>query len=186
MDYGERNGYAPLRATIAHVLGSQGLQTRPESILITAGSQQAISLVAQLLLKAGDTILVESPTYSIALDLFRALGFHIVGVPVDAQGMRVDGLEKLLQRHHPKLVYTIPNFNNPTGTCLSGIRRRQVIALADRYNLPILEDDFVGDLPLRGPRPAGLESARPWRPGDLHQHFFEDADARPAGGLHRG
>ena len=161
LDYGERNGYAPLRESITHILASQGLQTRPENILITAGSQQALSLVSQLLLKPGDIILVESPTYSGALDLFRALGFKVVGIPVDGQGMQVDGLEKLLQQHHPKLIYTIPNFHNPTGTCLNGPRRRQLLVLADRYNVPILEDDFVGDLRYEGRTQPALKALDP-------------------------
>jgi GntR family transcriptional regulator / MocR family aminotransferase len=90
LDYGEPNGHAPLRETITHILASQGLQTRSENVLITAGSQQALSLVSQLLLKPGDVIMVESPTYSGALDLFHSLGFKVVGVPVDRQGMQVE------------------------------------------------------------------------------------------------
>jgi GntR family transcriptional regulator/MocR family aminotransferase len=161
LDYGESNGYAPLRATIAHVLASQGLQARAENILITAGSQQALSLVSQILLKPGDTILVESPTYGGALDLFRALNFVIVDIPMDEHGMQVDGLEKLLQQHHPKLIYTIPNFHNPTGTCLNSSRRRELIVLADRYNVPILEDDFVGDLRYDGRTQPSLKALDP-------------------------
>ncbi len=161
LDYGESNGYAPLRSTIAHVLASQGLQARPENILITAGSQQAISLVSQLLLKPGDTILVESPTYGGALELFRALNLTIVGIPVDRQGMQVEILERLLQQHHPKLIYTIPNFHNPTGTCLSTSRRHELIVLADRYNVPILEDDFVGDLRYDGRTQPSLKALDP-------------------------
>src|SRR5512138_2356073 len=161
LDYGERNGHAPLRESIAHILASQGIQTRPENILITAGSQQAISLVAQFLLKPGDTILVESPTYSGVLELFRALSFQVVGIPVDGQGMQVDRLEPLLQQHHPKLIYTIPNFHNPTGTCLNSARRRQLIVLADRYNVPILEDDFVGDLRYEGRAQPALKALDP-------------------------
>src|SRR5512147_1726495 len=161
LDYGERNGHGPLRESITHILASQGLQTRSENILITAGSQQALSLVSQLLLKPGDVILVESPTYSGALDLFRALDFRIVGIPVDGQGMQVDELEKLLQQHHPKLIYTIPNFHNPTGTCLNGSRRRQLLVLADRYNVPILEDDFVGDLRYEGRTQPTLKALDP-------------------------
>jgi GntR family transcriptional regulator/MocR family aminotransferase len=161
LDYGERNGYGPLRESITHILASQGLQTRPENILITAGSQQALSLVSQVLLVPGDVILVESPTYSGALDLFRALGFKVVGVPVDDQGMQVDGLEKLLQQHHPRLIYTIPNFHNPTGTCLNSARRRQLLVLADRYNVPILEDDFVGDLRYEGRTQPALKALDP-------------------------
>ena len=161
MDYGERNGYAPLRAGITHILASQGLQTRPENVLITAGSQQAISLVSQTLLKPEDVILVESPTYSIAMELFRTLGFRLVGVPMDNQGMQVEKLEKLLQQHHPKLIYTIPNFHNPTGTCLNSARRRQLIVLADRYNVPILEDVFVGDLRYEGRAQPSLKALDP-------------------------
>jgi GntR family transcriptional regulator/MocR family aminotransferase len=161
LEYGEHSGYAPLRSTLAHVLASQGLQARPENILITAGSQQALALVSQLLLKAGDVILVESPTYAGALDLFRALSLKIVGIPIDERGMQVEKLEKLLQQHRPKLIYTIPNFQNPTGTCLSGQRRRQLIALADRYNVPILEDDFVGDLRYQGRAQPALKALDP-------------------------
>lgn len=161
LGYGESNGYGPLRETIAHVLASQGLQARPENILITAGSQQALSLVSQLLLKPGDTILVESPTYGGALELFRAVNFSVVGIPMDKQGMQVENLEKLLQQHHPKLIYTIPNFHNPTGTCLSSARRRELIVLADRYNVPILEDDFVGDLRYDGRAQPSLKALDP-------------------------
>ncbi|MCC7119479.1 MAG: PLP-dependent aminotransferase family protein [Anaerolineales bacterium] len=158
LEYGERSGYAPLREGITHILASQGLQTNPESILITAGSQQAIFLVAQVLLKPNDVILVENPTYSVALDLFRALGFQIIGIPMDSQGMLVDQLEKLLQQYHPRLIYTIPNFHNPTGACLSSPRRRQLIMLAERYNVPILEDDFVGDLRYDGHAQPSLKA----------------------------
>jgi Transcriptional regulators containing a DNA-binding HTH domain and an aminotransferase domain (MocR family) and their eukaryotic orthologs len=161
LDYGEPNGHGPLRETITHILASQGLQTRSENVLITAGSQQALSLVSQLLLKPGDVILVESPTYSGALDLFRALNFEVVGIPMDSQGMQVEALEKLLQQHHPKLIYTIPNFHNPTGTCLSTQRRHQLIILADRYNMPILEDDFVGDLRYEGRNQPALKALDP-------------------------
>lgn len=161
LDYGERSGYGPLRESISHILASQGLHTQSENILITAGSQQALSLVSQLLLNPGDVILVESPTYSGALDLFRALGFKVVGIPVDTQGMQVEALEKLLQQYHPKLIYTIPNFHNPTGTCLTSARRRQLLILADRYNVPILEDDFVGDLRYEGRTQPALKALDP-------------------------
>ena len=161
LEYGEPNGYTPLREGITHILASQGLQTRPESVLITAGSQQAIFLAAQVLLKPNDTILVEHPTYPVAIDLFRTLGYQIVGVPMDNQGMQVEKLEKLLQQYHPKLIYTIPNFHNPTGTCLSSARRRQLIVLAERYNIPILEDDFVGDLRYEGHVQPSLKALDP-------------------------
>jgi len=161
LSYGEGSGYAPLREGIAHILASQGLQAGPENILITAGSQQAIFLASQVLLKPDDIVLVENPTYSLAIDLFRRLGFQVMGIPMDGQGMQVEKLEHLLQQYHPKLIYTIPNFHNPTGSCLSNPRRRQLIVLADRYNVPILEDDFVGDLRYEGHSQPSLKALDP-------------------------
>ncbi len=143
------HGYAPLRQTVTQVLASQGIQAHPDRVLITAGSQQGLALVCQTLLRPGDTVLVESPTYNLALELFRAQGLRAVGVPIDQDGMRTDALEPLLQQG-PRLVYTIPNFQNPSGACLSAPRRRQLLALAQRYGVPILEDDFVGDLRYQG------------------------------------
>ncbi len=161
LGYGDRRGYPPLRETIAHVLASQGLLTHADHVLVTAGSQQAIALVAQTLLDPGDTILVEQPTYAGGLDLFRTLKLRIVGVPVDQDGMQVDQMEAIIQRERPKLIYTIPNFHNPTGTCLSGQRRRKLISLIEQYNLPLLEDDFVGDLRYEGRAQPTLKALDP-------------------------
>jgi GntR family transcriptional regulator/MocR family aminotransferase len=161
LEYGDLRGYEPLRETIAHVLASQGIQSSADNILITSGSQQALALTAQLLLKPGNAVLVESPTYGGGLDLFRALGLRLLSIPTDACGMRVDRLEPLLQIHHPGLIYTIPNFHNPTGACMSSRRRRELVELADRYNVPILEDDFVGDLRYEGRAQPALKALDP-------------------------
>lgn len=161
LEYGDKEGYAPLRRTIAQVLASEGIQTSAESILITSGSQQGLALAAQLLVKHGDTILVEDPTYISAISLFRNLGLRMVGIPIDEQGMQVERLEKLLQQHHPRLIYTIPNFHNPTGACLPLQRRRLLISLAERYNVPILEDDYVGDLRFEGRVQPALKALDP-------------------------
>lgn len=161
LEYGEDNGYQPLRETIAQVLTSQGLSARAENILITSGSQQSLAITSQLLLRPEDVILVENPTYAGALGLFYSLRLKIVGVPMDENGMKVDKVEKLLQQYHPKLIYTIPNFHNPTGICLSAARRRQLIELADRYNIPIMEDDYVGDLRYEGRTQPALKSLDP-------------------------
>lgn len=155
------NGYAPLRATIVHVLASQGIQSHPDSVLVTSGSQQALALTCQALLKPGDAVVVEKPTYNLALSLFRALKLKIVGVPVDEFGMQVEALEPLLQQHHPRLIYTIPNFQNPSGACMSYARRRQLLALADRYNVPVLEDDFAGDLRYEGRAQPAVKALDP-------------------------
>jgi GntR family transcriptional regulator/MocR family aminotransferase len=161
LEYGEREGYQPLRSMIVQILASQGVQTQAENVLITAGSQQAISLVSQTILHAGDVVLVEKPTYGGALSLFKALGAIPIGLPVDENGMQVDQLENALRMHHPKMIYTIPNFQNPTGACMSGQRRRKLISLADQYNIPILEDDFVGDLRYEGFAKPALKSLDP-------------------------
>lgn len=161
MGYGDRAGYPPLRETISHILASQGVPTQPDSILITSGSQQAVALVAHLLLRPGDVVLVESPSYIGVIDLFRSMDIRLLGIPIDEHGMRMDALEEALRTSHPKLIYTIPTFNNPTGVCLSGQRRRQLIALADRYNTPILEDDFAGDLRYDGRAQPALKALDP-------------------------
>ena len=152
LGYGDttHGGYEPLRATIAQILSNGGIPTHAENVLITSGSQQAISLVAQLLVKPGETILVESPTYEGGLNLFLSMGTHVVGVPMDEDGMQMEALETALQTHRPKLIYTIPTFHNPTGTSLDTQRRRQLVALAQQYNVPIVEDDFVGELRYEG------------------------------------
>ena len=155
------NGYAPLRTTITHMLASQGITAHPDQVLVTAGSQQGLALVCQLLLRPGDVVLAEKPTYNLALELFQTLGLRVVGVSMDSDGMCVDAVEPLLQQYQPKLIYTIPNFQNPTGACLSGARRRHLIALADRYNVPLLEDDFVGDLRYDGRIQPALKTLDP-------------------------
>jgi GntR family transcriptional regulator/MocR family aminotransferase len=161
LEYGEISGFGPLRATLAQVLASQGIQTSADSILITAGSQQALSLVTQLLLPPGGSVVVERPTYAGALDVFRARGATIHTVGVDEDGMDMAELEQILTAHAPGLIYTIPNFHNPTGACLSGQRRRQLISLAGRHDVPILEDDYVGDIRYEGRGQPTLKSLDP-------------------------
>jgi GntR family transcriptional regulator/MocR family aminotransferase len=161
VSYGDSIGYPPLRTTIARILSGQGIPTSPSEVLITSGSQQALALVADLLLSPGDVVLVESPTYVGAIDLFRSMGVRLVGVPMDNQGMLMDRLEDAMRTARPRLLYTIPTFHNPTGTSLSGVRRRQLIALADRYNVPIAEDDFVGDLRFEGRAQPALRALDP-------------------------
>jgi GntR family transcriptional regulator/MocR family aminotransferase len=159
LDYGDDAGHPGLRTVIAQVLTSQGLATRPEDVLVTSGSQQALALISSALLHPGDAVLVEQPTYRGALDLFRRQGLRLVGIGVDGQGMRVEELEALLLMHHPRLIYTIPNFHNPTGVCLATPRRRRLVALAARHNIPIVEDDFVGDLRFEGRSQPALKTS---------------------------
>lgn len=151
LEYGRLDtGWAPLRETISGVLASQGIRAAPDQVLVTTGSQQALALTVQVLLRPGDAVVVEEPTYDLALDLFRAAGARIVPVPVDGAGMQVERLEPLLAAHRPKLVYTIPDFQNPTGASMSTARRHRLVALAERHDVAVVEDDYVGDLRYEG------------------------------------
>ena len=161
LSYGEPNGHLPLRRTISQVMASIGISLKPENILVTTGSQQALNLVVQALLRSDDTVIVEEPTYNGILDLFEALNIRPIGIEIDEQGMCVDRLEPLLQTYHPKLIYTIPNFQNPSGVSMSGHRRRVLLELARRYNVPVLEDDYVGDLRYEGCAQPALKSLDP-------------------------
>lgn len=161
LGYGDPAGPLPLRRAIAQVLTSQGIPARPEALLVTAGSQRAIGLVTSLLARPGDAVLVERPTYPGALELFRARGLRVVGAPTDEHGLRVDEVGPLLARHRPRLLYVIPNFQNPTGACLPAPRRRALVALAARHGVPVLEDDFVGDLRYEGRALPALKALDP-------------------------
>jgi DNA-binding transcriptional MocR family regulator len=110
-------------------------------VLICAGSQQGLYLLARALLEPGDTVAVESPTYHGALLVFRAVGARVVPVPLDRHGLDTDRLSDLLDRRPVKLIYTLPTFQNPTGVTLSLDRRERLVALAQRHGVPIVEDD---------------------------------------------
>ncbi|CAI0703538.1 2-aminoadipate transaminase [Serratia entomophila] len=156
--YGEYCGYYPLRDTLGRILSAQGIPTHAEQVLITNGSQHAISLIVQSLLAPGDTVIVEEPTYAEALGLLRLHRINIVTIPSDRHGMQVELLPALLEQHRPRLIYTIPNFHNPTGRCLSEARRRRLLAIAQQAGVVILEDDFVGDLRYQGKHLPALRS----------------------------
>lgn len=162
--YGDYCGYYPLRDTIARILSQQGIACRAEQLLITSGSQQAISLITQHYVRPGDTVVVESPTYAEALALFAAQGAQILAIPGDDEGMQVDRLAEQLAQRRPSLIYTIPNFQNPTGRTMSLRRRQQLVALAEQYQIPLLEDDFVGDLRYSGSALPALRALSPTAP----------------------
>jgi len=152
-------GLPALRAELASRLSARGCgKTSPRQVLILSGSQQGLYLVAKLLLEPGDRVLVESPTYLGALEVFRAAGARLVAVPVDEQGMQVAAVERILAHTGVRLIYTIPNFQNPTGSTMSGERRAKLLALAQRYQVPILEDDLYGELSFAAAPPAPIRS----------------------------
>jgi len=149
LQYGATEGYKPLREMIARHTNRLGIEITPENILITSGSQQALDLLGKILINPGDRILVESPTYLGALQAWAGYGAEYVTVPMDENGMITDALEEAL-RSGPKFIYVLPNFQNPTGVTLSLERRHKLIELADRYGVPIVEDDPYGQLRYEG------------------------------------
>lgn len=149
LQYGSTDGYVPLREMISRHSIRSGMNVDISNILITTGSQQALDLLGKIFINRGDRILVESPTYLGALQAWNAYGADYITVPVDEYGMRTDLLEEAL-RIGPKFIYVLPNFQNPTGTTLSIERRIKVIELADRYGVPIVEDDPYGQLRFEG------------------------------------
>jgi 2-aminoadipate transaminase len=149
LQYGTTEGYTPLREMIARHTTRYSVCVKPENILITSGSQQALDFIGRVFLNRGDYIVVESPTYLGALQAWNAYGAQYISVPMDEHGMIVDELEKAL-RIGPKFIYVLPNFQNPTGATLSLERRQRIVELADKYGVPIVEDDPYGQLRYEG------------------------------------
>src|ERR1700757_1906835 len=149
LQYGATEGYEPLREMIARHTSRYAIKAKPENVLITAGSQQALDLIGKLLINPGDRVLVEAPTYLGALQAFNVYGAEYVCVPSDNDGLRTDLLEEPL-RSGPKFMYVLPNFQNPGGTTLAEGRRHELVLLSERYGIPIIEDDPYGQLRYEG------------------------------------
>ncbi len=157
-------GYCPveglqsLRRELVLWMQRRGVAVNIEDILILSGSTQGVGLVGRLLLNAGDEVVVEIPTYLGAIQAFRALQVRVIGVPIDSDGMRIDLLESILARRRPRLIYTQPTFQNPSGVVMSPERRRRLMVLARRYQTPILEDDPYGEIYFQEKHPQPLKA----------------------------
>jgi 2-aminoadipate transaminase len=168
LQYGVTEGYVPLRKWVSeHLLQTVNLQIRPERILITSGSQQALDLVARVFIDPDDVILTENPSYLGALQAFEASEATLIGVRTDRDGICPDSLREALasSKTQPKLLYLISNFQNPTGVTTTLARRREIAAMCAEANLPVLEDDPYGRLRYSGePIPAlsSLPEAKHW------------------------
>ncbi len=148
LQYGPTEGIAALRATVADRLGNG---TAPEGVVITTGSQQALDLVARVLLDPGDVVVVEQPTYLGALGALQWCAPTVVSIAGDHDGLRTDLLaDRLAAGLRPKLVYVVTDFANPTGATLADSRRRHLAGLADQFGFVVVEDDPYGALRFRG------------------------------------
>jgi 2-aminoadipate transaminase len=157
MQYSTSEGMPELRELIARRLSTDRFQIPKENILITSGSQQAVDMIARILLNEGDRVIVETPTYVGMMTSWRPYHLHFTAVPTDSEGMCVDELESLLAEKH-KVMYAIPSFQNPQGTTLNRERRAKLAEILVKHGLPLVEDDPYGELRYSGePVPTVLE-----------------------------
>ena len=147
LQYGATEGYNPLREQLAAFMTSKGnTGVKPEDLIVTTGSQQALDLLGKTLISPGDKVIVEGPTFLATIQCFRLYGAELITAPVDGHGVKTDELEQLIEQHKPKFVYLIPTFGNPSGAMLSLERRQKVLEMAVKHNTLIVEDDPYGDL----------------------------------------
>ncbi|MGW7242850.1 aminotransferase-like domain-containing protein [Streptomyces sp. NPDC054804] len=158
LQYSTTEGEPALRSALAARVTAQGLPTDPDDLLITTGSQQALSLLASALIDPGDTVFVESPCYLAALQVFGLAGARILPVPGDADGVDPAALEELIRAERPKLLYLVPTFQNPTGRTMPAARRAALATTAARHGLWIVEDDPYGELRYDGDRVPWIAS----------------------------
>jgi 2-aminoadipate transaminase len=146
LQYGTSEGYEPLRLAVAERYRKRGFDVTKDNVLITCGSQQGIDLVSKLFLDKGSSVLVEDPTFLTALQAFSLFQARCLTIPIDEDGMRVDLLPEILKNDDIKFIYVMPNFQNPSGVTLSLARRKELLKVAQRCGVPILEDDAYGEL----------------------------------------
>ena len=158
LGYGPVQGDPLLREAVSRVLLERGVAVAPECLLITNGAMNAIDLTLRTLAQPGDIVLMEEPTYPGALEAAARQHLSVVGLPLDAEGLRMDALAAQFARHQPRLLYIVPTYQNPTGICYSPERRAQVLAFAGAHALPLIEDDIYGLLPFEKTAPPALKA----------------------------
>lgn len=146
LQYGPTRGLPRLCEFIANLCHSRGMRTRAEEVMLTTGSQQGLDLIAHTLLNSGDVVLVELPTYVGGISSFYARSANVIGVPQDDDGIIPEAVAEAARNHRPKLLYLIPNFQNPSGRLMSQARREAILELARRHDFLIIEDDPYGEL----------------------------------------
>ena len=162
LGYGEQQGFAPLRDLIVERMRPLGIEGSADRILVTSGSTQGLDLACRVFLEPGDVVLLENPTFLGATEIFRAYEARLVPVDTDADGMVMDALEAaLIAEPRTKMIYTIPTFQNPTGSTMPLERRQRLVKLARNHNVAVLEDDPYSELRYDGDVVAPLISLDP-------------------------
>ena len=160
LQYGITEGYAPLVAELTKLAKNRyGVGTDNDSLIVTSGAQQVMSLTSQCFINNGDCVICEEPSFIGALNCFRSYGARLVGVPVESDGINIEALEeKLKAESNVKFIYTIPNFQNPAGATMSLEKRKALYELAKKYGVMVLEDNPYGDLRVSGSDVAAIKS----------------------------
>lgn len=156
--YQDSQGYLPLRQSLTKELAKKHIQTTPEHIQIISGAQQGIDIVARAILKYGDTVFVENPTYPGAIAAFRSCGAKIIDIKLIKEGIDLVDLENKLRQFRPKLIYVMPNIQNPTGITYTKSTCRRLMGLARYYNAYVLEDDYISGLSYQEKNPVPLKA----------------------------
>jgi DNA-binding transcriptional MocR family regulator len=155
LQLGSPSGYEPLRRYLLEDARRHGLATPVDDLIVTNGCQQALDLLARVLVRPGDTVVAEDPVYTGLKNLLAGVGAELIGIPVGADGMDVAHLERILERERPRFIVVTPNFQNPTGATLPLAARRALLAAAARARVPVVENDAYGELRYSGePLPA--------------------------------
>jgi 2-aminoadipate transaminase len=181
LSYLTAEGLYDLREQVAKMGRERGFASDPSEIIVTSGARQAIDLVARTLLEPGDVAVVESPTFAGVLASLRAAGARVIGVPVDADGLDVAALERVLARHEVKLCALQPNCHNPTGRDLSPVRRTRLAELALERSFFVVEDHVYSDVRFEG---EGVRPLREEIPG--HAIYINSLSKTVGGGLRIG
>jgi len=161
LQYGPTEGDARLRDELVKWMAKDGIRATRDQIVVTLGSQQGLDLVGRVFLDPGDPVIVELPSYMAALQVFRSYRAQMVGVPQDSDGIRIDILEATLARlaregRRPKLIYVVPDFQNPSGVTLAADRRVRLLELARNYRALVVEDNPYRELRFEGAAPPPL------------------------------
>lgn len=159
LQYSTTEGFAPLREKIAARMEKLGISTEADRILITSGSQQGLDFTGKIFLNPDDVVVCESPSYLGAINAFKAYDCKFVEVPTDDDGMIMEDLEEILKTTpKARMIYVIPDFQNPTGKTWSVERRKQLLEIAGKYDLPIIEDNPYGELRFEGEIPPSVKA----------------------------
>lgn len=156
--YEESKGYKPLRDKMVDILSMEDIEADAENIQIVSGSQQAIDIVARMLIKPGDKVVVGDPTYPGAISSFKRAGANIISIPIEKDGMDLKRLKFTLKKERDiKFIYIITNFQNPTGVCWSKVKKLELLNISGKHNIRILEDDCMSEIYFSTKKPKSLK-----------------------------